>query len=148
MSATSSSSSSGVGPGRRGRDRGVVLRADLEHHSDLHPGVGRVGDQRRRARIAEDVVDFIGRQAEIDRNRYRRQAMTREQRLDELDPVVKQQRNAIARLHAAPGEDRREPCRAIVELRMGQDVVAEHDGRVVRARPARPAGELRQHHPA
>ena len=54
--------------------------------------------------------------------------MTREQRLDELDPVVEEQRDPITRPHAARGEDRGEARRAIVKLGVGQDVVAEHDG--------------------
>ena len=74
--------------------------------------------------------------------------MTSEQRLDELDPVVEKQRDAIARLHAAGGEDRGEACGAIVKLGVSADLVAEHDGGMVRTGPARSARELRQHQPA
>jgi hypothetical protein len=35
-----------------------------------------------------------------------------------------------------------------MELRMGSDLAAKHDGGVVRTGSARPAGQLWQHHPA
>ena len=60
--------------------------------------------------------------------------MTREHRLDELDPVVEEQRDAIVRLDAACREYRREARQAIVELRVSSDLVAEHD------RPGGPDG--------
>ena len=41
-----------------------------------------------RTRVGEDVVDLVGRQAEVDRDRDGAEMVTREQRLDELDPVV------------------------------------------------------------
>ncbi len=74
--------------------------------------------------------------------------VTGEQRLDELDPVVQDQRDAVARLHAAGGEHRGEACGAIVKLRMGADVFAEDDGGPVRTGTARSTGQLRQHQSA
>ena len=74
--------------------------------------------------------------------------MIGEQRLDELDPVVEQQRDAIVCLHAARRENRREACRAIVDLGVSSNLVAGRHGRLVRTGPACPTGELRQHQPA
>jgi hypothetical protein len=70
--------------------------------------------------------------------------MASEQRLDELDPVVEEQRHPIAHLDAGRVEDRGEACSAIVKLRVGADLLAEHDRGMVWPGPARAAGQLRQ----
>ena len=58
--------------------------------------------------------------------------MTSQQRFDELDAVVKQQRDSVAALHASSGEDGGEARCSIVELRVSSYVVSEHHGGMVR----------------
>ena len=74
--------------------------------------------------------------------------MAREQRFDELDPVVEKQRDAVTRPHAAGLEHGREARRAVVKLGVRPDLLTEHERAVVRMGPACPAGELRQHQSA
>ena len=88
-------------------------------------GSRRIADQRHRTRVGEDVVDLVGREAEVDRDGDRAEMVTGEQRLDELDPVVEEQRHAIARPDAAGREHGGQTRGAIVQLRVGADVVAE-----------------------
>src|SRR5437879_7569850 len=45
------------------------------------------------------------------------------------------------------GENGGEACGAVVKLRMSPDLVAEHDGGLVRTRSRGAAGQLRQHQP-
>ena len=128
----------------RGADGILIVPSDLEHQANLGPGRVAVVDQRHRTRIGQYVLDLVGGQTEVDRDGDGAASMTSEQRLDELDPVVEKQRDPIARLDAACVEDRGEACGAIVKLGVGADLLAEHDGGMVRAGSARSARELRQ----
>ena len=127
----------------------LVRRPDLEHHPDrAGPGRRRVADQHARARVSQHVLDLVGRQAEVDRDRHRAEPVACEECLQELDAVVQQQRDAISGLHAVAGEDRGDPGGAIVKLGVRSGVVAEYHREMVRTRSARPARELGQRQPA
>ena len=128
-----------------GGDHLLVRRPDLEHGPDrAAPGWRRIADQDARARVSQDVLDLVGRQAEVDRDRDRAEPMTGQKCLDELDAVVQEQRDAISRLNAGAREDSGDPGGAVVELRVRSGVVAEHDCEMVRTGSASPARELGQ----
>ena len=74
--------------------------------------------------------------------------MAREQRFDELDPIVQEDRDAVTRPHAAAHEHGGEARSALVKLGVRPRLVTEDEREVVRMSPARPAGELWQHQPA
>jgi hypothetical protein len=74
--------------------------------------------------------------------------MTGEQRLDELDPVVEKQRDAVPCLHPAGGENLGEAGGALMKLRMSADLLAEHHGGLIGTRSGGSAGQFRQHEPA
>ncbi len=71
--------------------------------------------------------------------------MAGEERFDELDPVMEEQRHAVARPHATGSEHGGEARRAGVERGVRPDLIAEDECGVVRMGPARPAGQLWQH---
>ena len=73
-------------------------------------------DQGDRAGVLEDVGDLVRDQAEVDRDGARADPVAREQRLGELEPVVQQQRDAIARPDAGGGERRGQARGAVVQL--------------------------------
>ena len=133
--------------GSRGRDGILIARSDLEHQAKTNSRRARIADQRDGTRIGEDVVNLVGGQTKVDRDRHGGNAVTGEQRLDKLDPVVEKQRDAVAGLHAARGEDGGEARGAVVKLRMSPDLVAERNGGPVRTRSCGSACQLRQHQP-
>ena len=68
--------------------------------------------------------------------------MAREQRLGELEAVVEQQRDAIARPHAGGHERRRQARGAVVQLGVRACRAAEHHRRSLRLRAAAAGQQL------
>ena len=122
-------------------DRRLVLRPDLE----LDPAAGEAvrpaaGDQGDRAGVLEDVGDLVRHQAEIDGDGARPDPVARQQRLCELEPVVQQQCDAVARPDAVGGERRGEARGARVQLVVRARGACEHHRRPTAMRAA-PTGQ-------
>ena len=78
-----------------------------------------VEDERRRARVVENVRGFAGREAEVDRRRDRAEAQRREPAERELGPVEELEDDRLPGPHAARRELARQPLDVAPELGVG-----------------------------
>ena len=101
----------------------------------------RVDDHGRGAAVVRDVADLVGHEAEVDRHADRAEPGRREVRLNHLEAVVRERRDAIALRRAALGQRIRQPGDPVVQLAERQFPVLEAEGPLV-GRLARGAGEL------
>jgi hypothetical protein len=128
------------------RDRGLVGRPRLQLDGVVGEALGtRADDQCGGAGVLEDVRDLVRRQPEVDRHRARAEPVAGEQRLGELEPVVQEQRDAVARPDAGAGEPRGEARGAVVQLGVGPRNPAEHERGPVGVGVATAGEQLGQH---
>ena len=83
----------------------------------------------------------------MTRDRARADPVAREQRLGELEPVVQEQRDAIAGPHAVGGERRGQPCGAVVQLGVRARGAREHQRRPFAVRAAAAGQQLGEDEP-
>ena len=111
---------------------GIAGRSGVLHDDDGGVGVEqvhqlRVGDHDARAAVGEDVVDFDGAQARVDRDQDGARGRHAEVRLEDRRGVGAQHGDAVAALHARSAQRGRESSRALRELRVRVAAVAMYD---------------------
>ncbi len=94
------------------------------------------------SRVADDVGDLAGRQADIDRVQDRARLEDAEIGLEQLVRVVGDEAHPIAGLDADPHERVREPMRSLAELPIRQPDVAVDDAHLVSEEGLGPIAEL------
>ncbi len=107
----------------------------------------RADDEADGVRVAKDVRDLVPCEADVHRHGGRACAVAREQRLDELEAVVKKQSDAVARADATCDERAGQTIGACVELREAPRLAAEGERRLVRVQAHAAADELGEDQP-
>jgi len=87
--------------------------------------------QRRRAGVLEESDTVCCHGIAIDRHRHRAEVVDREDRLEELDAVVGEQRDDIAACHACGSERAGKLPRPLRHLAIGDGAAFEHHDRVI-----------------
>src|SRR5690606_26530889 len=78
-----------------------------------------VRDDQARARVTQDMLEFAGAIAIVDREVYGADAIVPEENLEQLEPCARDNGHAIARRDAEPKQQPRVAARALVELAPG-----------------------------
>ena len=108
----------------------LVVGAERQHRY-LHPGgvgcVLGVDHQQHGAGVLDDVLDLVGSEVPVDGHHLDARVGHRHQHLEHLAPVARQQRDALAGLHAGRTQMVHEPVHPLVEFgpRGGAVVVDE-----------------------
>ena len=100
--------------GRLSRPCTEVERQRRDGRTQSHGLIGELlaRDQGYCLGVLEDVLHLVDRQPEVDRHGARANPVTRQQRLDELKPVVQHERHPVAGNHPVVGEHLRQHERA------------------------------------
>lgn len=133
----------GDGPDRdhRGRGLGGQRRAGRGEPRG-------VGDEHRRPAVGQDVADIRCHQPEVDRHRDRTESHHGIEGFEELDAVAHEDRHAIPGSDAAVPQGPAQPVHPMIELAVGQSVVAETQRRPVRPHSGMPGHLIGDGHPA
>jgi hypothetical protein len=107
-----------------------------------------VGDDQRRAGVAQDVRELVGLEMPVHEHDRGVQLAGRRPRLEELEPVREHDGDAVSRTDPPPAQRVGEPCRALVELGEGAHLVADDERGLVgcHARVTRDAGKVHWGH--
>ena len=117
----------------RARSRGARSAA-----SRATVGEARVGDERRRFAVVDDVARLVAGEVPVDGREPQPGALRGRDRLHELGPVRAHQRDAVARLHAACPQRAHQPVRVRVQLGPGAVArLGDHRRTRRRSRPPR-----------
>jgi hypothetical protein len=124
---------------RARRDRALVVGPDLQPRAAEGRHGVRAGHEERGARVVEHEADLGAGQAVVERHRDRAEAPHREERLQHLDAVDAQLRDAVAGTDTRRGQGTREPVDALRQLTVGHRAAWADERRTVGGDPG-PAG--------
>ena len=101
--------------------------------------IARLGEQRLRLAVVDDVLDLVGGEVPVDRRQPVAAAQAARQHLDELGAVAAEQRDRVAFLQAALAQQPHDLVGRLVDLAEGPRPDRVVDGDLVAASP-RPRG--------